>query len=138
MDRRFVKTGAILGGLVVIAWMAKALLLQGLSVTTLGTAPPTAAAVSQSLGLSASRTTLPVIDEDYSLQDVRYFQGNEWAVATVAPTKPDADTVLIVMKKIGGTYQPVLGPGVVFSSSYVYTLPPDVSQYLNKRGALNG
>jgi hypothetical protein len=138
MSRRSLKTIAGLIGLVVITLLTKSVLLQGLPVTSLGSAPPIAGAVSQSLGLSASRAALPVFGKDYTLQDVHYFYNNEWAVATVAPTKPDADTVIVIVQKINGVYQTVLGPGTIFSSSYLYTLPPDVGQYLNKQGVLHG
>ncbi len=135
MNRRVI---IALAGLVVVTFGLKSILLQGLSTVTLGSAPPVAGAVSQSLGLSATRSALPVYRQDYTLQDVKYFYNDAWAVATVAPTKPDADTVIVVMQKINGVYQPVLGPGTVFSASYVFTLPPDVAQYMNKQGALHG
>lgn len=138
MYKRFLKIGGGLLCLVAVTWVAKTLLLQGLPLVKLAPAPELAATVSRSLGTPGSSVALPVFGEDYTLKDVHYFNDKEWAVATVEPVGRTADTVFVIMHKINGIYQVVLGPGNVFSNSYLYSLPAGVSQYLSEQGVMNG
>lgn len=137
MNRQLLKAVAVLLGMVVITLVLKSIILQGLSLVELGSAPPLAGVVSQSLGRPGSKTELPVAGKDYTLRDTRYFNNGQWAAATIVPTQSNGDTVIVIMQKINGTYQVVLGPANEFSSSYLYTLPPELSQYLSQKGVLH-
>lgn len=139
MNRQLlIKTTAVLLVVVAVTLMVKSILLQGAPVVKLEPAPALAGSISQSLGTSGGKASLQVAGKDYSLRDIRYFSDGQWAAVTVVPTHSKGDTVVVVLEKIKGDYQAVLGPGNLFSSSYSYTLPTEIVQYLSQRGYLHG
>jgi hypothetical protein len=137
MNKDGLKVFYWLAGIIVLTLVIKALLIGGSPIISLEPGPPLSSAVSQGLGTSGANTDLPVAGKDYSLKDVHYFDNKLWVVATVDPIRNDADTAIMVMQKIEGVYQVVMGPATAFSRSYIYTLPGDVSLYLNDKGLLN-
>jgi hypothetical protein len=141
MDLKRLLAGSLFILVVVVGTLiVKSALLHGQKAVYLpAAANPLAGTVSQSLGnalgASGSGKSLPVLGEDYNLRNVRYFDNNVWAVASVVPTS-QADTTTIVMRKTNGTYQVVLGPGTAFPGSSLQNLPIDVSGYLTSQGVI--
>jgi len=121
-----------------IALLVKPVLLQGLQTVKLSPTAQLASAVSVALGPNSGKDSLPAAGRDYTMEDTHYFEGDKWAVTTVKPTGANADTVYVVLEKFNGYYQAVLKPGNLYSSSYFYTLPPELAEYLDQKGALNG
>jgi hypothetical protein len=118
--------------------VARTIILGGEPVTSLAQAPALAGAVSVGLGQTDDSGSLQQEGQDYRLKSVRYFEDKEWAVASIKPLNNDADPAVLVLKKINGVYQTVLGPAGQFTNSYLYVMPSDVGQYLVKQGAFGG
>jgi hypothetical protein len=97
-------------------------------------APSLTGVVSQSLAASQKAARLPIANQDYRLQDIRYFDNANWAVANIQPIDNAFDPGFVIFEKLQGAYEVVLGPGSAFDSSYQLNLPKDVSQYLSEQG----
>lgn len=138
MSNQIFKYFAGVLGIIVITLVANNALIQGAPLVKLDTAPPLAGAISQSIGLSGASVTLPKAGEDYTIKSVRYFISGLWAVAVVEPAHGNSDSGVVILKKINGSYEVVLGPANSFSNSYRYTLPPEITLYLNDLGVFNG
>jgi hypothetical protein len=137
MDKLF-RTAGLALIIILLGIFAKAIILQGHPTVNLATAPQPANAVSVALGPNSGNNYLPVAGRDYTLQDTHYFDHGDWAVTTVKPVSSNADTVYVVLEKINGNYQAVIKPGNLFSSSYFYSLPSELAEYLDQKGALGG
>jgi hypothetical protein len=136
MTRKQLTPLALLIALLVIAFTLQSLLLHGQPVVRLAAGPPLAGIVSQSLGISGANNSLPVVNKDYTLQNINYFNDRSWVVVSVVPINNNADKTIVVMHMTGGLYQVVLGPGSAFPDTYLQNLPADVSQYLMNRGVV--
>lgn len=121
---------------IIIAFVARSVIV-GHPVISLEPAPGLAGSVAQSFSIGDSKT-LPVYGTDFTLENAHYFENKQWAVVTVNSVKHDFDPGVLVMKKVNGAYQAVLGPGSQFSDSYRVTLPNSVSRYLGESGYLHG
>jgi hypothetical protein len=105
----------------------------------LSSAPPLSGVVAQSLDLAGGTTIVPVAGKAFSLQNVSYFDNNDWVIATVSPSNGNTTITqaLVVLQKKDGTFQVVLGPGTDFDSSYLTSLPADVGQSLEQQGVIS-
>jgi hypothetical protein len=113
-------------------------LVLGPALIKLPSSPPLTGVISQGLGISGDNTSLPVEGKDYTLKNTLYFDNRQWVVTTVIPAKNNGDVATVVLEKINGVYQIVVGPGTDFSPSYIPPLPQDVTLYLTSKGVLNG
>ena len=104
-----------------------------LSSTSSSLAGPVSVGIGQ-----ASSGPLPEIGKDYKIKSAEYFDNKEWVVVNILPIKSQGDPAFMVLKKIDGVYQTVLGPAGQFNGSYFYMMPLDVDQYLTEKGAYNG
>ena len=122
-----------------IAMATRMIILGGKPEVNLSTAPAMAAAVSRGLGQTGSGSPyLQQEGKDYKLRSVSYFYNKEWVVVKVLPVKNNGDVAFLVLKKINGIYQSVLGPASTFNASYFYVMPLDVQKYLVAQGAYSG
>lgn len=126
------------GCFIVLSAIAKAVILGGEPAIGLPKAPAMAGVVSVGLGQTDGDNSLPQEGKDYRLKSVRYFYDGKWAVVQINPLKENADPAVLVLKKINGIYQTVLGPAGQFTNSYLYVMPPDVGQYMIRQGAFGG
>lgn len=101
---------------------------------TLKSAPALSSQISQAF-TSGGDTTLPKIGKDYQ-QKLRYFDGNDWIVASVTPVGNAITPGVLVLQKQHGLYTVVLGPGSAFPVTAVDAIPTDVAQYLDSIGVI--
>lgn len=135
---KYLKQLGLLLGLIIVAITVKSMMLQGIDTVRLAKAPPLTNAVSESLDTNDLADVPPIAGVDYTLKDTHYFYDKEWVVTQVSPLQDNADTVYVVLQKIDGIYQVVVGPATIFSVSYNYSLPANVVNFLNLRGLING
>lgn len=132
------KTLGFLAGLVVVTLLARMVITGGYPTIRLSSASSSLAGpVSIGIG-QASSNTLPEIGKDYDIKSAKYFDNKEWVVVNISPLKSKGDPAFMVLKKIDGVYQTVLGPAGQFNGSYFYVMPLDVDQYLTQQGAYSG
>ena len=105
-------------------------------LVSLGKAQPLDGTISQSLDTTGGNTTMPVAGKDYSLDHIKYFDNNEWVVASIKPLSNSISAGTVVLQKKNEIYQVVLGPGTAFNNSYLFSLPSDVGSYLNNKGVI--
>jgi hypothetical protein len=110
-------------------------LILGHKVVSLPSAPELTGAVSQAIG-TGSGGEVPRPEKDFNLTNVHRFSNGEWIVATIKPTKQNADSALVVLQRLQSQYRVVLGPGAAFDNSYLINLPKDVGGYLTSAGAI--
>ncbi len=122
--------------LLLVSFEVRSIIFSGVPPANLGSAPPLAGSISQSLGFLPGSNSLPVYGKDYKLQNTHYFYNKQWAVTLVVPTKSNADSPTVVLKRVNSLYQVVLGPGTAFSSSSITSLPVNVSSFLNTEGVI--
>lgn len=134
--RQYIKLTIVLVAAVIIAFIARSVIV-GHPVISLEPAPALTGSVAQSFSIGDSKT-LPVYGTDFTLKNAHYFENKQWVVVMVNSVKHDFDPGVLVMKKVNGAYQAVLGPGSQFSDSYRVTLPNSVSRYLGESGYLHG
>lgn len=127
-------------GLILISAFMRYVMLDGSDSVALPPASRLAGPVSSVLGPGALGTenSLPQIGKEYAIKDIRYFDNKKWVVVKILPLKNKADPAILVLEKINGVYQSVLGPAGNFSASYVYVLPKDVGVYLSQQGVFGG
>jgi hypothetical protein len=126
----------IILGLILLTAATRYVLVGGLPEFKLHKSGLLSGAVSQSLAGTQNANSLPVEGVDYSISDITYFSGSDWAVATIKSLKTDADPATVLLHQIKGQYQVVLGPGTAFPSSYFTTVPDGVVKELNNRGVI--
>jgi hypothetical protein len=127
----------ILATLLVVALLARYLVLGNTTLVRLKPDYSLAGQVSQSLGVNGSGS-LWVSGRDYAI-DERYFDNNDWVIVSINPTnKHTFQAALEVYQKINGSYRLELGPGEVFSSDQVANVAADVAAYLSFNGAVYG
>jgi len=137
MLRCFIPRLLLLFVLIVTALLGHYLLLGRAPVVQLAPAASLAGVVSQSLSTGQGGTSLPAVNQDFTIKSVRYFDDKVWAVVFVQPTSHSSlNPSLLVLESQGGAYQAVLGPGSAFEESYLLSLPGAVGQYLKSRGAI--
>jgi hypothetical protein len=136
MNRELKRFGLLVVSTIVITLIVRVVALGGASVVNLAAAPPLSGNVSIGIG-PRNNKQLQVAGRDFQLENIQYFDSNQWVTATVKPVNEDSDTGVVVLKKINGIYQVVMGPGNEFSSSYTFVLPTDISQYLSRQGLLH-
>jgi hypothetical protein len=134
-DKSLLKRLGFLVGLIIVAVLARTILTDGAPTIKLSPASSLAGAVSIGIG-QASTSPLPIAGKNYQIKSTKYFDNNQWVAINILPLKTKADPATLVLKKIDGVYLTVLGPAGQFNSSYVYSLPADVSQYLSQQGSL--
>ena len=135
MYRRTVGTLGMIILVVLLLLTARYLILGGASKEVrLDAAPALSGVVSQSLAASQHASDLPLAGRDFTLQNIRHFDSQQWVVAKVQPVGNTFDPSLVVLEKINGSYEVVLGPGSAFESSYLLSLPEDVAHYLELQG----
>jgi hypothetical protein len=122
--------------LIVISTIFKNVILGGTPQTKLSTAPPLAGTISQSIITPQSNGILPVIGKNFNITSTHYFDNQQWVVVSVS-TIPDNNGAVLVLQKLNGSYQVVLGPGTLFSSSDVQSMPASVIDYLTNRGLVS-
>lgn len=131
------RTTGFLTALVIISLLARMIITGGNPTVNLAKASALAGPVSIGIAQRGDGP-LPEAGKDYQIKSAQYFDNNNWVVVKILPLKNKADPAILVLKKIDGIYQAVLGPAGEFNSSYFYVLPPDVGQYLTKQGAYSG
>ncbi len=130
---RKILTPLILLGLVfAVGSIGRQLLLGGSRPVSLSSAPALSGLVAQSL-TSSGDSQPPLAGKDFELKNERHF-GNDWVVLEIAPLQNKSNAGLVVLQKISGTYEVVLGPGTSFDSSYLLSVPSDVAAYLSAKG----
>jgi len=134
MTKSLLKRLGFLVGLLVVTVLARFIITGGYPTIKLSSASALAGPVSIGIGQGSS-DTLPVEGKDYRIKSAEFFDDKEWAVVRILPLKNKADPAILVLKKIDGVYQAVLGPSGQFSSGYFYVMPFDVSQYLTQQEA---
>lgn len=122
-------------GVLVVCVLARTIITGGASTINLSPASALAGPVSIGMGQTSSGT-LPEAGKDYQIKTAKYFDDKQWVVVNILPLKTKADPAVMVLKKIDGVYQTVLGPAGQFTNSYSYVMPPDVSSYLSQQGVL--
>jgi hypothetical protein len=138
INKSLLKTMVFLVGIIIVAFVVKSIVLGGKPVIGLSSAPALAGPISRSLGPFSQNSPILQPDKDYRIRSARYFDNKKWVVVNIVPVDNKINPAISVLKKINGVYQTILGPAGSFSYSYVYVLPPDVSQYLSQQGVLNG
>ncbi len=119
------------------SFAARQILTGGMRVVSLGQAPPFSGLAAQSLGVGKDQSKVPVAGKDFSLKNGRYFVGDKWVVADIAPLKNNFDPGTVIIQKQNGAYSVVLGPGSDFDSSYLISLPREVGDYLKAKGVIH-
>jgi hypothetical protein len=122
--------------LIAISVVSKNIILNGVPQTKLQVAPPLAGTLSQSLITYKSKDVLPVIGKDFTIQSTQYFNNQQWAVVLVSSV-PDNNNAILVLEKLNGNYQVVLGPGTSFSTTDIQTMPSNVISYLTSKGLVS-
>ncbi|MDB5164340.1 MAG: hypothetical protein JWS12_958 [Candidatus Saccharibacteria bacterium] len=125
-----------MGLLIIVAIVARVLIIGSSPVVTLKSAPPLTGAISQSLATAPKSVSQPQVGKDYSIKVIHYLDNQEWAVIQVESTGSDHNSATLVMQKVGTTYHTVLGPGTSFSIDSSQGVPADVVQYLKSQGVL--
>ena len=132
--RRLVKPAVATLGLLVISLVVRQITLQGSAVITLPQASHLGGVVAQSLYTGSGNAVLPIEGKDFKLTGIRYFDHNQWVVASVTPVQNNFDPGYVVLRQHAGAYQVALGPGNDFDISYTQSLPSDVASYLLGKG----
>lgn len=123
--------------LVVAATMVVHRLILGGTLVKLKAGTTMSGVVSQSLvGSNNDSDALPAVGKDYTIDSIRYFDDSNWAVASITQTGGSQNSALLILQREKGMYQPMLGPGTAFSSSYLQSLPSDLGKYLNSKGVV--
>lgn len=132
--RLFLASLLILG----VAFIARSLVMGGVTtVVKLQPGTPMGGAISQTLASPDGK--LPVLNKDYSIQNIVSFDDGDWAVVTIKQVvSGQSNSALIVLKHEDGLYKTVLGPGTAFPDTYLQTLPANVGGYLYNQGAIYG
>lgn len=132
------KKAGFLVGLVAFCFLVRWIITGGYPTVKLpSTSSTLAGPVSIGIGQAGSGA-LQEAGKDYKIESAKYFDNNEWVVVNILPLKNNADPAVMVLKKVNGFYQTVLGPAGQFSGSYFYVLPLDVYQYMVKQRVFNG
>lgn len=120
------------------SFIVHTLILGGHSTVKLEHAGTISGLVAQDTSSINSQNKLQTPGKDFSLNNIKFFDNDNWAVANyiISETKESSST--IVLKKIQGTLQIILGPGTAFSSDSLQSMPPDVAEYLKNNGAVYG
>jgi hypothetical protein len=134
--RQILRTFLVLVGLLIITFTARYILLGSVEIVSLKQGSIDQA-ISASLKTSDTGSYVPIEGKDYTLQDVHYFYGKEWAVAAILPVNNDADPATVVLKLQNGAYKTALGPGNSFFSYSVQVLPSKVAAYLQANGLVS-
>lgn len=134
-NKSLLKTLGVLAGLVLFSMLARLIITGGYPTVKLSPASVLDGPISVGIG-QTSAGALPAAGKDYQIKNVRYFNDKEWVVVKILPLKTKADPAVLVLKKVDGVYQTVLGPAGQFSSSYLYVMPRDVGYYLSQQGLL--
>lgn len=134
MGNKKIKILAVFAVIIIATLVTKQILIGSAKAVSLAPAPPLTGIVAQSLYAGGSQTTLPVAGRDFTLADVHYFDGNDWAVATVKPINNSLNRALVILQRKQGMYIVVGGPGSAFPSDYLLSLPADVGNYLENQG----
>lgn len=137
MSRSMARQIILLVILVAATLLIKNMVLGGARVVKLRSAEPLSGIVSQNLiGSSFSESSLPVVNKDYKLDEVKFFDDRSWVSVKVSPLNGDTDRAILVLKKSGSEYTLVLGPGTAFPSSDLSILPSDLASYLSSKGII--
>jgi hypothetical protein len=115
--------------------IGRSILLGGASVETLGPAPGISGEISQSL-VSSSQNGLPMAGKDFVIKSTTYFDTNTWVVVIVGTVADPTNESTIVMQKVSGVYQIVIGPGTAFTTQQVANFPADVISFISSHGTL--
>lgn len=138
MKRHLLKYMTVVVVAIVLTIIIRIAVLGEAQSVELAPAAPLAGAVARGLGPNSQTSgNLPVAGKDFQISKVKYFDKGQWAVASYKPVNGNFDPGILVMKKINGVYQTMMGPGAFFSVSYTYELPTDVSQYLTSQGVIH-
>ena len=86
--------------------------------------------VSTSLQKTSGSTYLPIVNKDFSIGSVHYFDSNNWVVVSLLPVGTSADPGTIVLKDVNGSYQTFFGPANSLQNVDLSSLPADVVTYL--------
>ncbi len=137
-NRKLVWSGSIFMVALIVATTIHYVALGGVSPTNLPPTTALAGTVAQSLVSSQDPSYVPVYDVDFRLNDTVYFENKDWVVATIVPLKGQTDLTTVVLKKIDGQYEIVLGPGTVFPVLAARSLPLSVSRHLAEKMMFHG
>lgn len=132
-SKQLVKRLFVLVGLIVISLIVKYVMLGGLSPTTLGYAQPLAGTLAPSIANKNINGGIPEAGEDFKITGAKYFDNQAWAVVGVTSI-PDNNPSTLILKKQGGIFRVVLGPGTSFPASAELSMPNDVNAYLTTKG----
>ena len=133
--KQFIIPAAFLAVVLLGGILGRQLLLGGSQVVHLSAAPPLAGLVAQNLSGNTKRT-VAVEGKDFKLRNLRYFSNNNWVVLEAEPIQDKFNLSFIVLEKVGGSYEVVLGPGSAFDTSYLLSVPADVASYLQAKGVV--
>ncbi len=138
-NRKFVWSASIFVVVLIAAATIRYVALGGVAPTNLPPAEDAlAGTVAQGLVSSQDPSYVPVYGEDFRLNDTTYFENKTWVVTTIVPVKSQTDLNTVVLKKINGQYEIVLGPGTVFPVLAARSLPLSVSRHLAEKVMFHG
>lgn len=137
-NRKFVWSASIFMAALIVATTIHYVVLGGVSPTNLPPATALAGTVAQGLVSSQDPSYVPVYDVDFRLNDTVYFENKAWVVSTIVPLKGQSDLTTVVLKKVDGQYEIVLGPGTVFPVLAARSLPLSVSRHLAEKMMFHG
>jgi hypothetical protein len=113
----------------------KSIIYGGTKSVSLSSAPALTGQISQALASSSDgKLAMPIYGTDYTLQNTKYFDNNNWVVTTIKPLSNDMNRSVVVLEKQAGVYAVVLGPGSSFPQTTSLSMPSGLSQYLSKQG----
>jgi hypothetical protein len=130
------KTFIILFIILIIALIARNIVVERKPIVTLGNAPALSGVIAQNIDTTGGNSILPIAGKDFGLKNIHYFDNNNWAVANITQTNNKVSPGLVVLQKKDQLYQVVIGPGTAFDNSILVTLPKDVGQYMSQHGVL--
>ena len=117
----------------------KSTIYGGTKSVTLSSAPALTGQISQALASSNNgQLTMPLYGTDYTLQNTKYFNNNDWVVTTIKPITNTMNQSVVVLEKKAGVYSVVLGPGTAFPETTALSMPGSLGQYLKQQGMFYG
>jgi hypothetical protein len=123
--------------LILVSNFSKGVVLDGVNKTSLRTTSSNiTGSVSQSLVTPQSKGILPAVGKNFKVLRATYFNNKQWVVVVVSGI-PDNDNAVLILQELNGVYRVVLGPGTLFPSSSVQSMPLDVVNYLVNQGLVS-
>ncbi len=132
--KKIYTVGILILVLLLAGFSIKKIILGNTTTVNLSSAAPLVGQVAQSTSIMNGSNINTSVLNNFTLQNVTYYDNGTWALAHVTVPNNQADNGMVVMQKVGGFYVAVLGPGSLFPNSAIQGLPQDIQQYLNTKG----